>query len=87
MFDNDRMQINGSINISNVISDLDRLEGVQSIPKLEIHNLYDTTAGYSGNVYNINLATRNNIVYPSLDPCIFEIKHLDTDIVGRAISI
>jgi hypothetical protein len=87
MFDNDRMQINGSINISNVISDLDRLEGVQSIPKLEIHNLYDTTAGYSGNVYNINLATRNNIVYPSLDPCIFEIKHPDTDIIGRAISI
>ena len=85
MFDNDRMQINGSINISNVISDLDRLEGVQSIPKLEIHNLYDTTAGYSGNVYNINLATRNNIVYPSLDPCIFEIKYPDNDIKGRVI--
>jgi len=87
MFNNDRMQINGSINLSNVVSDLDRLEGVQSIPRLEIHNLYDTTAGYSGNVYNINLATRNNIVYPSLDPCIFEIKYPDTDIVGRAISI
>jgi hypothetical protein len=87
MFDNDRMQINGSINISNVVSDLDRLEGVQSIPRLQIHNLYDTTAGYSGNVYNIQLATRNNIIYPSLDPCIFEIKYPDNDIVGRAITI
>jgi hypothetical protein len=85
LFDNDRMQINGSINISNIISELDRLEGVQSIPKLEFTNLYDTNAGYSGNVYNIDLATRNGILYPSLDPCIFEIKYPDSDIKGRAI--
>jgi len=85
LFDNDRMQINGSINISNIISDLDRLDGVQSIPKLEFTNLYDTNAGYSGNVYNIDLATRNGILYPSLDPCIFEIKYPDSDIKGKAI--
>jgi hypothetical protein len=85
LFDNDRMQINGSINISNIISELDRLEGVQSIPKLEFTNLYDTHSGYSGNVYNIELATRNGILYPSLDPCIFEIKYPDNDIKGRVI--
>ena len=72
---------------SNVISDLDRLDGVQSIPRLEIFNLYDTALGYSGNVYNIALATRNNIVYPSLDPCIFEVKYPNTNILGRAITI
>ena len=85
LFDNDRMQINGSINISNIVSELDRLDGVQSIPKLEFTNLYDTHSGYSGNVYNIELATRNGILYPSLDPCIFEIKYPDNDIKGRVI--
>lgn len=85
LFDNDRMQINGSINISNIVSELDRLDGVQSIPKLEFTNLYDTHSGYSGNVYNIELATKNGILYPSLDPCIFEIKYPDNDIKGRVI--
>ena len=83
---NDRMQINGPLNISNLISQLDRLEGVQSIPSLQITNLYDTNNGYSGNVYNIDSATRNNIVYPSLDPCIFEVKYPNADIKGRVVK-
>jgi hypothetical protein len=86
LFDNDRMQINGSINISNVVSELDSLSMVQSVAKLEIKNLFDTNYGYSGNVYDINAATRNNIVYPSLDPCIFEIKYPNTDIKGRVVK-
>jgi len=86
MLHNDRMQINGPLNISNMISQLDRLEGVQSIPSLEITNLYDTNSGYSGNVYNINAATKNNIVYPSLDPCIFEVKYPNADIKGRVVK-
>ena len=86
MLHNDRMQINGPLNISNIISQLDRLEGVQSIPSLEITNLYDTNNGYSGNVYNIPAATRNNIVYPSLDPCIFEVKYPNADIKGRVVK-
>ena len=83
---NDRMQINGPLNISNMISQLDRLEGVQSIPSLEITNLFDTNNGYSGNVYDINAATKNNIVYPSLDPCIFEVKYPNADIKGRVVK-
>jgi hypothetical protein len=86
IFDNDRMQINGSLSISNLISELDRLDGVQSIPRLEITNLYDTIKGYSGNIYDINAATRNGIVYPSLDPCIFEIKYPNSDIKGRIVK-
>ena len=82
----DRMQINGPLNISNLISQLDRLEGVQSIPSLEITNLYDTNNGYSGNIYDIAAATKNNIVYPSLDPCIFEVKYPKTDIKGRVVK-
>lgn len=86
MLHNDRMQINGPLNISNLISQLDRLDGVQSIPSLEITNLYDTNSGYSGNVYDINAATKNNIVYPSLDPCIFEVKYPNADIKGRVVK-
>jgi hypothetical protein len=86
MFDNDRMQINGPINISNIISEIDRLEGVQSVPRLEIVNLFDMNKGYAGNVYDISAATKNGIVYPSLDPCIFEIKYPNSDIKGRVVK-
>ena len=86
MFDNERMQINGPINISNIVSEIDRLEGVQSVPRLEIVNLTDMNKGYAGNVYDINAATKNGIVYPSLDPCIFEIKYPNVDIKGRVVK-
>ena len=86
MLSNERMQINGPLNVSNLMSQLDKLDGVQSIPSLQITNLYDTNSGYSGNVYNIDAATRNNIVYPSLDPCIFEVKYPNQDIKGRVVK-
>lgn len=87
LFDNDRMQINGPININSIISELDRLDGVQSIPSLDIINKYDQNSGYSGNVYDIPTATKHNIIYPSLDPCIFEVKYPDTDIKGRVVGV
>ena len=86
LFDNDRMQINGTINISNIVSELDSLSSVQSIARFEITNLFDTNRGYSGNVYDIAAATKNNIIYPSLDPCIFEIKYPNNDIKGRVVK-
>ena len=33
--------------------------------------------------YNFEAATRNNTIYPSLDPSIFELKFPNTDIIGR----
>jgi hypothetical protein len=32
-------------------------------------------------------AMKNNILYPSLDPMIFEIKYPDTDIKGRITTL
>ena len=32
-------------------------------------------------------ATKDNIVYPSYDPCIFEVRYPETDIVGRVVSL
>ena len=86
LFNNDRMQINGSINVSNIISELDSLSMVQSVANFEVVNLYDTNSGYSGNVYDIQAATKNSIIYPSLDPCIFEIKYVNSDIKGRVVK-
>ena len=61
--------------------------GLQSIVNIEIFNLQDTQSGYSGNIYDINQATRNQVIYPSLDPSIFEIKYPNSDIKGRVVSI
>ena len=81
-----RMQINGPIDISGLISELDKVEGVQSVPTLEVKNFFSSDDGYSGNEYDVNKAIKNNILYPSLDPCIFEIKYPNRDITGRAIK-
>ena len=86
LFANDRMQINASINISNLMTELDRIDGVQSVVGLDIINKYDRNRGYSGNIYDIRSATKHNIVYPSLDACIFEVKYPDSDIKGRIVK-
>ena len=83
----DRMQINAPIVISDIYSILDAVDGVQTVSDVDVINLYDTNAGFSGNTYDIKAATLNNIIYPSLDPCIFEIKYPNSDIKGRIIGL
>ena len=87
LFNNDRMQINGSIDTNTLRVELDKVEGVQTVASFEIDNKYSAAAGYSGNVYDINSATKHGIIYPSLDPCIFEVKYPDQDIRGRSIGL
>ena len=48
-----------------------------------ITNKYKAANGYSGNLYDIDSATKNGIIYPSVDPSIFELKYPGTDIEGR----
>ena len=85
-FDNDRMSINEPIILSNLYSEMDKIEGVQSVIDIVITNKFDTNEGYSGHVYDIDAATKNRTIYPSLDPCIFEIKYPNKDIKGRSIT-
>ena len=85
-FNIDKWQINQPILVADLQRDLFLTEGVSNIPTLEIVNKYDTDLNYSGNVYNIQEATRDNIVYPSLDPSIFEVKFPNTDIQGRVVT-
>jgi hypothetical protein len=35
-------------------------------------------------IYKLS-ATKNKIVYPSLDPCVFEVKYPDIDIKGNVV--
>jgi len=82
----DKWQMNEPISVSDFAATLDQVEGVQSIVNLSIFNKYDTDSGYSGNFYDIAEATKNNIIYPSLDPSIFEVKYPNTDIEARILG-
>jgi len=85
-FNNDNMEINKPIFISDIICILKDIEGVRTVADIKILNLHDTTQGYSANYYDINNATRNEIIYPSLDPSVFEVKYPQRDIVGRVVN-
>jgi len=82
-FDINKWQINQPIIISNVYTELDRVEGVQTVVNVKFTNIYDTTRGYSQHAYDMTAATKDGIIFPSLDPSIFEIKYPDNDIIGR----
>lgn len=86
IFNISKWQINQPIILSNIYTELDKVQGVQTVVNVYIKNLYDSTLGYSDNVYNLQMATRNGVIYPSYDPCIFEIKYLNKDIQGKVIS-
>ena len=86
MFNVDRWQINQPIIKSDITTTLANIKGVQTVVGATISNLYDITFGYSGNVYDINSATKNGVIYPSLDPSIFEVKFPNRDIKGRVVN-
>ena len=82
----DNWQINQPIIIPEIYSNLDQIEGVQTVQKVEIVNKAGSNTNYSQYSYDIKGATINNIVYPSLDPSIFEVKFPTTDIQGRVVT-
>jgi len=84
-FDTRKWSINQPINLSRVYTLLDRVKGVQTVKKIEITN--KAGGRYSQYAYDIAGATKENVVYPSLDPCIFEVKFPETDIEGRITTL
>jgi hypothetical protein len=86
LFDVDKWQINQPIIKSDITTALANVKGVQSVVGANITNLYDSDFGYSGNVYDLTTATKNGVVYPSIDPSIFEVKFLTSDIKGRVVN-
>jgi hypothetical protein len=85
-FDVDKWQINQPIVKSEVMNIIANVKGVQNVIGLSFTNLYDTDFGYSGNTYDLKLATKNGVIYPSLDPSIFEIRFPNQDIRGRVVN-
>ena len=82
-FNIDNLTFNMPINISEAELICAGVEGVQSVPKFEITN--KCLGNYSSNSYNIEDATKGKMVYPSLDPSVFEIKFPNKDIKGRVL--
>lgn len=85
-FEIDNWQMNQPIVISDIYNQLLTVKGVQTITKVNLKNLNDSSTGYSNIYYDLAAATRNGIVYPSLDPSIFEVKYPDNDIRGRIVT-
>jgi len=82
-FNIDNWTFNMPINISEIELLIAGVEGVQSVPKCEITN--KCLGNYSSHSYNILDATKGKMVYPSLDPSIFEVKFPNKDIRGRVV--
>jgi len=80
-------QINEPILYRDLYAVIDAVEGVQTAKNITISNKVGTALGYSQFAYDILGATINNVVYPSLDPMIFEVKYPNTDIQGRVVNL
>jgi hypothetical protein len=80
-------QINEPIILRDLYILLDAIEGVQTVKNITISNKVGTALGYSEFAYDTLGATINNVVYPSLDPMIFEVKYPNTDIQGRVVNL
>ena len=87
IFNIDKWQINQPILLRTLFVTLDAIQGVQTVKAINIVNKTDSTLGYSNYAYDISAATANNVIYPSLDPMIFELKYPNTDIQGKVVPL
>jgi hypothetical protein len=95
-FDIDRWQIGQPIVLTDLVYELSLVDGVASIvnPRennpnnlpIVIENKYQFAQGYSGNFFDINTSIRGGVLYPALDPSIFEVKYPNTDIKGKVLG-
>jgi hypothetical protein len=86
-FNIDNWQINQPIIIGDLYTLIDKVDGVQSVKSVKIVNKTGELNGYSKYSYDILAGTLNGVIYPSLDPSIFEIKYPNSDIQGRVTTI
>ena len=86
-FDISKRSINQTINLAELFVLLDKVKGVQTVQKIEIVNKTTSDGAYSQYGYDIPGATRSSVIYPSFDPCIFEIKFPTLDIKGRITTL
>jgi hypothetical protein len=85
-FNINRWQINQPIIFRDIYAILDQIEGVQTVKNIYFNNLSGIANGYSEYGYDIEGATIDGVLYPSIDPSIFEVKNANQDIKGRVVS-
>ena len=95
-FETKKWQINQPIVLSDIAYVIGLVEGVVTVVPPQdnnpnknlvvIENKHKVAEGYSGNIYDTDAATRDGIVYTSLDPSIFEVKYPNIDIEGRVVG-
>jgi hypothetical protein len=83
----DQWSINQPILLRDLYILLDRIDGVQTVKNISITNLVGENIGYSPYAYDISAATSANVIYPSLDPSIFEVKYPNQDIQGKVVPL
>ena len=86
-FSIDKWQINQPIILPDLFVLLDQIDGVQTVKQINFTNKAGTSQGYSQNAYDMEGATQNGTIFPSLDPSIFELKYPNTDIKGRVVTL
>jgi hypothetical protein len=86
-FTRDKWQINQPIFLRDLYILLDKIKGVQTVKNIAISNKVGTMMGYSQYAYDITAATQNQVVYPSLDPSIFEVRYPELDIKGKVVPL
>ena len=85
-FNIDKWQVNQPIIISEVYNLLGNVSGVQSVESISLSNINGVDVGYSQYKYDFGQSTKGGIIYPSLDPSIFELKFPNSDIKGRVTT-
>jgi hypothetical protein len=86
-FDISKWQLNQPIMLKDLYIMLDKIAGVQTVKNVSITNKAGTSSGYSQYAYDILAATQNQVIYPSLDPSVFEVRYPNTDIKGKVVPL
>jgi hypothetical protein len=86
-FNRDNWQINQPIMLRDLYVMLDKIKGVQTVKTVSISNKSGTISGYSQYAYDIPAATQNQVIYPSLDPSVFEVRYPNLDIKGKVVPL
>jgi len=86
-FNINNWQINQPILLKNIELLLDKINGVQTVNQILISNKAGVNLGYSQYAYDVSGATQGKVIYPSIDPSIFEVKYLNQDIKGKVVTL
>jgi hypothetical protein len=84
-FNIDNWNFSQPINLSQLNLEIAKVDGVQSVVNVTINNKTALDGDYSAVEYDIQSATKNGVIFPSIDPSIFEVRFPESDIRGSCL--